>query len=156
MELSDDLLERLLDAWAVARLATVSADGHPHIVPIVFCHHQGVIYSPLDGKRKDGRRLQRLTNIDGNPSVTVLLDDYDTDWQRLWWVRIDGCADRFEPARRLAATLAERLLAKYPQYQDPELMFDRDEFVRVEPVRISAWTQAGTPTPIEAAAAGPR
>ena len=141
----------LLANWPVARLATVSADAQPHSVPIVFCTHNGVIYSPLDGKRKKSRRLKRFTNIATNPKVTLLLDDYTADWQNLWWVRIDGKADRFEPSVEEASAIAERLLAKYPQYRNPSLMFDVSVYLRLRPGKISAWTQADSVAIIDAA-----
>jgi PPOX class probable F420-dependent enzyme len=49
--------------------------------------------------------------------VTVLVDHYEDDWRRLWWVRLRGRArvlERGEEAER-----ALRLLSnKYEQYQE--------------------------------------
>ena len=78
----------------VARLATVGADGRPHLVPVVFAVHEQVIYSAVDAKPKTTQRLRRLANIESNPQVSLLVDHYDEDWTRLWWVRADGDAGR--------------------------------------------------------------
>src|SRR5260221_14749245 len=75
-----------------ARLATVSADGRPHVVPIVFALDGDTLYFAVDSKPKRTTHLQRLKNIAANPAVSVLADHYDDDWTRLWGVRADGTA----------------------------------------------------------------
>ena len=80
----------LFAAARVARLATVTPDGSPHVVPIVFAVDGDTIYTAVDGKPKRSRQLQRLANIAAHPRVTVLADRYDEDWSQLWWVRADG------------------------------------------------------------------
>ena len=90
---------RLLSAARVARLATVTAAGLPHIVPVTFAVHDGVIYTAVDAKPKSTRLLRRLDNIRHNPGVAVLADHYEDDWAALWWVRADGSAT-FCPMQR--------------------------------------------------------
>jgi PPOX class probable F420-dependent enzyme len=99
-------------AARVARLATVSADGQPHVVPIVFAVEGDTIYSAVDGKPKRSRALRRLANIAANPRVSVLADHYDEDWSQLWWLRADGTASVVDSSPDAIAALA----AKYPQY----------------------------------------
>jgi PPOX class probable F420-dependent enzyme len=116
----------------VARLATVTPDGAPHLVPIVFAVVGDVISTAVDGKPKRHRRLRRLVNIAHEPRVSVLADHYDEDWSTLWWVRADGRAtvdDEPEPA----------LLARYPQYtvQPPP-----GPFLRIRVDRWTAWAAA--------------
>ncbi len=41
------------------------------------------------GKPKRDGELQRLRNVAQKASVGALLDHYDSNWQRLWWLRID-------------------------------------------------------------------
>jgi PPOX class probable F420-dependent enzyme len=88
---ADEMRSRFNGA-TVARLATVGSDGRPHIVPITFALDDGTIYFAIDFKPKKSADLQRLRNIEANPSVSVLVDHYDDDWTRLWWVRADGTA----------------------------------------------------------------
>ncbi|MFC3983062.1 TIGR03668 family PPOX class F420-dependent oxidoreductase [Streptosporangium jomthongense] len=73
----------------VARLATVSDDGRPHLVPVTFAVVDDVIAIAVDHKPKSTVRLRRLANIAANPQVSLLVDEYDDDWDRLWWVRAD-------------------------------------------------------------------
>ena len=72
----------------VARLATVDTDGRVHLVPIVFALAGDTLYSAVDAKPKRSRSLRRIENARRRPQVTVLIDHYDDDWTRLWWVRL--------------------------------------------------------------------
>ncbi|MFQ6227440.1 TIGR03668 family PPOX class F420-dependent oxidoreductase [Nocardia sp. NPDC002869] len=76
----------------VARLATVTTAGAPHLVPIVFALAGDTVYTAVDAKPKSTTALRRLANIEANPEIAVLADFYDEDWTRLWWVRADGRA----------------------------------------------------------------
>jgi PPOX class probable F420-dependent enzyme len=101
----------------VARLATVDPDGRPHLVPIVFALLGDTLYSAVDAKPKRSRTLRRIENARERPDVTVLLDRYEDDWTRLWWVRLRGRArvlDGGEESERALTGLA----AKYEQYRD--------------------------------------
>ncbi len=110
--------ERLTTA-RVARLATVDRAGRPHLVPIVFALSGETIVSAVDFKPKRTKALKRLSNIGANPRVSVLVDEYDEEWSRLWWVRVDGSAQVL-PAADAEAGLAS-LVEKYPQYHSSAL-----------------------------------
>ena len=120
---------------SVARLATVAPDGSPHLVPVVFAFHDDVIYTAVDAKPKSTPRLRRLTNIDGNPYVSVLVDHYVDDWTQLWWVRVDGIAAIHRDGHALQAGY-DLLRAKYPQYQDVPL---NGPVIAVAVRRWSSW-----------------
>jgi len=107
-------------AAPVARLATVTADGTPHLVPVVFAADGDAIYTAVDGKPKSTQRLRRLANIAANAHVSLLVDHYDADWTRLWWVRADGVASVHQGDAE-AATGRALLRGKYPQYQSVSL-----------------------------------
>jgi PPOX class probable F420-dependent enzyme len=143
VELPPELLNQLLRRWPVGRLASVSGAAAPHVVPIVFCPLEGVIYSPLDGKRKSTTHLKRFQNIAANPAVCLLLDAYHADWERLWWVRIDGRADRMQPPADVDERIRAVLFEKYPQYQQMPSSQSDPTWMRVQPGRCSAWTQSG-------------
>ena len=100
----------------VAQLATAGADGVPHLVPIVFAVSNDVIYTAVDAKRKSTQRLRRMANIEVNPAVSLIVDHYEDDWSRLWWVRADGNAEIHYSGEEMAAGYFE-LRRKYVQYQ---------------------------------------
>lgn len=119
----------------VARLGTITPDGMPHLVPVVFAVSHGVVYTAVDAKPKRTRQLRRLSNIENNPHASVLVDHYADDWTRLWWVRVDGIAaiHRSGTAVQLGYEL---LRAKYPQYQAVQL---DGPVVAVEVGRWTSW-----------------
>ncbi|MDH6126526.1 TIGR03668 family PPOX class F420-dependent oxidoreductase [Kitasatospora sp. GP82] len=99
----------------VARLATVDAAGHPHLVPVVFAVRGDTVVFAVDQKPKRSRHLTRLANIAANPAVVLLADRYDEDWTRLWWSRADGSARVLASATEstASAALLAPLLEKY-------------------------------------------
>jgi PPOX class probable F420-dependent enzyme len=117
---SEDQAVRRFAIAPVARLGTVSADGAPHLVPVVFAVAGDVAYTAVDGKPKSTTRLRRLANIAHEPRVSLLVDHYTDDWTQLWWVRADGEATVHGNDAEAAAgrTL---LRSKYLQYQSVSL-----------------------------------
>jgi PPOX class probable F420-dependent enzyme len=107
--------ERLAEA-RIAHLATVGAGGRPHIVPVSFVLDGDTIYFAVDAKPKRTTDLQRLRNISRNPSVALLVDHYEDDWTRLWWVRVDGTA-RVSSDRAASDHALALLAGRYPQYR---------------------------------------
>jgi PPOX class probable F420-dependent enzyme len=101
----------------VGRLATVTVDGRPHLVPCCFALGGDTIYSAIDHKPKSTQLLQRLTNLRANPNATLLVDHYADDWSTLWWVRADGVG-RILGAGSDHANAIALLVAKYHQYRD--------------------------------------
>jgi PPOX class probable F420-dependent enzyme len=98
----------------VARLATVRPGGAPHLVPVVFVLEDDTLWLVIDEKPKQHRRLQRLVNIRAESRVSLLVDSYDEDWSRLWWVRADGRARIVGEGPELERALS-LLLDRYPQ-----------------------------------------
>src|SRR5579862_2932491 len=77
----------------VARLATIGYTDDPHLVPITFALiGESTLVTAVDHKPKRTTALRRLANIAAHPQVSVLVDHYEDDWDRLWWVRADGRA----------------------------------------------------------------
>ncbi|GIF09015.1 TIGR03668 family PPOX class F420-dependent oxidoreductase [Actinoplanes siamensis] len=114
----------------VARLATVSPSGAPHLVPIVFALVGDEIHTAVDSKPKRHGNLRRLANIAHEPRVSVLADFYDDDWSRLWWVRADGVATVGDVA-------SAALIDRYPQYaaQPPP-----GPFLRIQVTSWHGWS----------------
>ena len=126
-------MRRLVSTAPVGRLATVRRDGRPHVVPICFVVTNDVVYSAVDNKPKRQRHLQRISNVAATGTASLLIDEYDDDWSRLWWVRLDGRARLVD--NTVEAERAIRLLCnKYPQYRDqppsgPVLAVDVERWV---------------------------
>ena len=105
-----------LTAARVARLATTDPDGRPHLVPIVFALDGDTLYSAVDRKPKRSSKLQRIENARARPDVTILVDHYEEDWNRLWWIRLRGRARVLDDGGERERALA-LLQEKYPQYR---------------------------------------
>ena len=88
VEISDEAVQARLREARVARLATVDADRHPHVVPVCFIHDGHVFYSALDlkPKRVPPEQLARVRHIQAQQNVVVLIDHYEEDWAQLWYV----------------------------------------------------------------------
>src|SRR5579862_141699 len=105
-------------AARVARLATTTPDGRPHVVPCCFAIEGDRLYTAVDDiKQKTSPALRRLANVEAHPRASVLVDEYAEDWAALWWVRMDGPARAWEPGAPAHATAVRLLCAKYEQYR---------------------------------------
>lgn len=120
-------------------MATVDSQRKPHVIPICFVWDGSVFYSAVDHKPKRVApdRLVRLKNIRETPHVALLVDQYDEDWTRLWYVLVRGKAELVSGAaeQKLAIQL---LRAKYPQY-DASMLDDDSPVLRITPVSVIAW-----------------
>ncbi|NKI42699.1 TIGR03668 family PPOX class F420-dependent oxidoreductase [Streptomyces physcomitrii] len=139
MRLPEAEAARRLAAARVLRLGTVDAEGAPHLVPATFALHETTVVIAVDAKPKRHTRLRRLANIRQNPQVCVLVDEYDDDWERLWWVRGDGTASILEGADREGPL--DWLAAKYPQYVGERPL---GPVIRIELTRLTGWAFAGS------------
>lgn len=100
-----------------AVLATVTPDGRPHAVPIVFALDGDRLVTAVDAaKPKSTRDLQRLRNLRERPWASVLAQRYDEDWSLLWWVRLDAAAQVVDDPDDVVRLGAGRLAQRYPQY----------------------------------------
>lgn len=132
---TSEAFERLSSA-RVGYLATAGVDGRPHVVPFVFTIDERKIVSAVDYKPKRSPDLRRLRNIAANPAVSVLVDHYEEDWNRLWWVRADGQGIIVSEGSAYRNAVAA-LVAKYDQYREnpPD-----GPAIVIEVERITGWT----------------
>jgi len=84
----------LIKRTKVARLATVDQKSHPYVVPVVFVFHENSFFIPLDKKTKNvnPKNLKRVKNIEKNPNITLLIDEYQNNWKKLFFLMIHGRA----------------------------------------------------------------
>ena len=123
----------LLGRERVCRLATVSADGQPHLVPVCHVLAGRRIYI---GAGDDGTKVR---NVKANPHVTVTVDLYSEHWASLKGVMVQGRARLIE--RGAAFQRARRALyLKYPQYAREAALSPSDSVViEVTPTHVFAW-----------------
>lgn len=124
-------------AARVARLATTSPGGRPHLVPVVFVVVEDQVWTVVDAKPKSTRSLRRLANIEADPRICLLVDHYADDWSALWWVRADGRASIVPVEAEEGPLALAALTAKYPQYvhRDPP-----GPLIRIEIDTWRAWS----------------
>jgi PPOX class probable F420-dependent enzyme len=103
---------RVAEARA-ARVGTVDERGRTHLVPIVFVIDGDTLYSATAA---GPRLVKRLRNLQRDPRVAILVDAYDEDWSKVWWVRMRGHGRSIEdgPERDHALRL---LWERYPQFR---------------------------------------
>jgi PPOX class probable F420-dependent enzyme len=120
----------------VGRLATVTPVGRPHIVPVCFALHDGRVYTAVDAKPKVTSELARLENVRTTGRASLLVDHYEEDWAKLWWVRVDGAAEVLRSEEALDA-----LAAKYEQYRSAR---PAGPLIMIAPERWRSWVASGT------------
>ena len=147
----DPGVRRFVADARTATLATIAPDGRPRLVPVCFvllhleAPDAAVLWTPLDDKPKrstDSYRLARVRDIAARPEVTLLVDRWSEDWERLAWVRCRGRAALVEPpASPERAAVIAALRAKYPQYDDHRL--EDQPLIRIEIDDVTSWGAFG-------------
>jgi PPOX class probable F420-dependent enzyme len=134
-------VQQILKKARVARLATLDDKDQPHIVPICFVYDGKLFYTAVDRKPKrvSGERLVRLQNIRAVPRIALLIDEYDDDWTKLWYILIRGKAKLIpKSAHEEHARAIRKLRAKYKQYAQG-MLADDAPIIRITPERTTFW-----------------
>ena len=134
----DTSTQQFIREHRVARLATADGDGRPSVIPICYVLDGGTIYSPIDEKPKSvaARRLKRVRNIEANPHVSLVIDDYSDDWNQLGYVLIGGTAEVISAGAEHARAV-QLLRGKYPQYV--AMALEERPIIRITPMQIKRW-----------------
>jgi PPOX class probable F420-dependent enzyme len=140
----------ILQRARVARLSTVDDKHHmPHIVPVVFVFDDNNYYIPIDKKRKkqDPGKLKRVRNIQENPNVALLIDEYNEDWRQLVFVMIQGRANLLKQEieqdnnnnnnNQQLEKVHKLLYQKYSQYKDIGI---GQCCIKIHPQKIIFWS----------------
>src|ERR671938_2185894 len=111
----------------VVGLAAVHQECKPHVIPVVFVvdNDHNCYFIPIDEKTKRAspENLIREKNIQENPNVALLIDEYNEDWTKLYFIMIRGKASivggkKLEQNEMSLLRKAHCLLYhKYNQYQ---------------------------------------
>ena len=123
----------------VGRLATVSAAGNPHLVPVCYAFDGAAFYTPLDEKLKQvpDAELRRVRNIEENPRVALLVDRYEDDWSQLGYVLVRGTARLLRPENPTHEKALALLRERYPQYRSMNLK--ARALIAITPERVTSW-----------------
>lgn len=124
----------------LGHLATVGDDALPHLVPVCFALIGDTVYSAIDHKPKSGRTLRRIANLRATGHACLLVDEYDEDWSRLWWIRVDGHGRVVDDDAERSTALGA-LVRKYDQYanRSPE-----GPVLALDASRWSSWSASRT------------
>ena len=136
----NEAIRSFLESARRAHLATASAKGVPHVVPICFAllDEQSLVFA-VDDKPKDRTRpLRRLRNLAENDRFAVIVDRWDEEWTRLAYVLLEGRACTVPPGERRSAAVAA-LRARYPQYVAMDLSASRHEVIELRVERVHPW-----------------
>jgi PPOX class probable F420-dependent enzyme len=136
-------LRAIICGARVARLATVDSENcKPYLVPVVFIYDGNNFYIPIDEKAKRSKpeNLKRVKNIHTNPNVALLIDEYNEDWKKIWFIMIHGNASLINniesKQNRLIQRVHRLLYEKYPQY----LTTGIGKFcIMIRPQRVINW-----------------
>jgi PPOX class probable F420-dependent enzyme len=122
----------------VARLATVDGAGQPLVLPICYVLAGETLCSPTDAKPKRVavQRLKRLRNIQENPQVALVIDDYSDDWTQLAYVILQGTAEILT-AGPVFDVAIPALREKYPQYR--QMPIEANPMIVVQLTRAVSW-----------------
>jgi PPOX class probable F420-dependent enzyme len=133
-------VEEFIERARVARLATIDSEFKPHLVPVVFVFNGNHFFIPVDEKRKTAKpeKLKRIRNIQDNPNVTLLIDEYSEDWTKLAFVMIQGKASiaTKEEGNIQVRQAYKKLMIKYLQYQKVGL---GERCIIITPKKAASW-----------------
>ena len=136
--MGDDEIAEFIDHSRTATMATLSADGKPHLVAMWYAVVDGEIWFETKAKS------QKAVNLRRNPTLTVMIEDGKT-YDTLRGVSIDGRAEIVdsdpEVLLRVGISVWERYTAPYTDEMRPyvDQMMRNRIAVRVVPTRQRSW-----------------
>lgn len=135
--MSDEEIERFITGSRTATLATLGADGMPHLVAMWFAVLDGEIWFETKAKS------QKAVNLRRDDRLTCLVEDGLT-YDKLRGVSIEGRAEVIDDPDalwRVGVDIWERYNGPYSEEMRPfvEFMLVKRVAVRVRPERIRSW-----------------
>ncbi|MEV0946214.1 PPOX class F420-dependent oxidoreductase [Rhodococcus sp. NPDC049939] len=140
IEMTDSEIAEFVERSRIATLATVGADGRPHLVAMWYGVINGEIWFETKAKS------QKAVNLRRDDRVTVLIEDGDT-YDALRGISIDGRAEVVEDQEAMFAagvSVWERYYGPYSDDLRPaidQLLHNR-VVVRIVVQRIRSWDHA--------------
>lgn len=135
--LTDEEIEQFLAGSRSMTLASVAADGQPHLVAMWFALLDGQICFETKAKS------QKAVNLRRNPTVSCLVED-GVVYEDLRGVAIEGVAQVSEDPDllwRIGVNMFERYYGPYDDSLKPfvEAMLNKRVAVSVTPQRVRSW-----------------
>ncbi|MEE6168806.1 MULTISPECIES: pyridoxamine 5'-phosphate oxidase family protein [unclassified Mycolicibacterium] len=135
--MADDEIAEFIERSRTATMATLQADGRPHLVAMWYAVLDGEIWFETKAKS------QKAVNLRRDPTVTVMIEDGLT-YSTLRGVSIDGRAeivDDPETILRVGISVWERYTGPYTEEMRPfvDQMMNNRIAVRVVPGRLRSW-----------------
>lgn len=131
---------KVLENENVARMATSDISGLISVVPICFAFDGECIFTPIDNKPKKTKatKLKRVQNIIESSKATILVDKYEDDWKKLYYLMIRGEAEIIEHGELYKKSL-NLLCLKYKQYVEMKLPELNLPVIKIKPVNKTFW-----------------
>src|SRR3954451_21462506 len=135
--LSDEEIHEFLEGSRTMTMATVSADGQPHLVAMWFALIDGDICFETKAKS------QKAVNLRRDPRITCLVED-GVAYEELRGAAIEGTAEVTDDPDllwRIGVNIWERYYGPYDESLRPmvEAMLNKRVAVRVKPTRVRSW-----------------
>jgi PPOX class probable F420-dependent enzyme len=135
--LTDDELRQLLEGSRSMTMATVGADGQPHLVAMWFAIIDGDICFETKAKS------QKAVNLRRDPRISCLVED-GTTYEDLRGASFEGRAEVTDDADllwRIGVSIWERYYGRYDDSLQPmvEAMLNKRVAVRVRAERVRTW-----------------
>ena len=143
VRLTDEEAQAFLGEQMKVQVATVGADGMPHLTTLFYVLDEGRIAFWTYGSS------QKITNRRRDPRISCLVEDGD-DYFELRGVSIQGTAtlvEDYDDIKALGARVAVRMAGDQPLDAEGEKFLDdivsgqarKRVGVVVEPVKVSSW-----------------
>jgi PPOX class probable F420-dependent enzyme len=109
-------VQEFLEANTVLQVATMGADGWPHLAPMWYVVEDGKLVF------RSFTKSQKIVNLQRNPQLTVLVETGD-EYSQLRGVMVKGTA-RLISAPDYVLSVYGKLAAKYPMINDQPMTLD--------------------------------
>lgn len=138
--MSDEEITAFINNSRNTTMATIGADGQPHLVAMWYAVIDGVLWFETKAKSQKAQNLQR------DPRLTILVEDGET-YDQLRGVSMEGTAVIVEDPDalwRVGVSIWERYNGPYTEDLRPlvEFMLHKRVAVRFEVTRIRSWDHA--------------
>jgi PPOX class probable F420-dependent enzyme len=117
-----------LDGRELARLATVSKDLMPHVIPVMYTMDGEKVIVAVDYGTK------KLENMKANPKVALVVDDYEPNRA----VFIQGTCEILERGPEYLRLL-DLLFKKFESYRNNPWTEGESPILSITPLKVVSW-----------------